>query len=36
MTNRASLYNGKTRIISSPGKGCYLEVTVPLAQEEKN
>ena len=36
MTNRASLYNGTTRIISSPGKGCYLEVTVPLAQEEKN
>ncbi len=33
MINRASYYDGITRILSSPGKGCTLEVNVPAARE---
>jgi two-component system sensor histidine kinase UhpB len=29
ITNRAAVYNGTTRIISEPGKGCMLEVAIP-------
>ena len=35
ITNRAKFYNGLTEIISSPGKGCTLKITVPLQQEEE-
>jgi PAS domain S-box-containing protein len=33
ITNRAGFYNGVVRIVSSPGKGCTLEVSVPLERE---
>lgn len=33
MLERASLVNGKCQIISSPGKGTKIEVTIPLAYE---
>jgi len=35
MLERASLVNGKCRIVSSPGKGTKIEVTIPLAYETK-
>jgi two-component system sensor histidine kinase UhpB len=36
ITNRAAVYNGTTRIISEPGKGCMLEVSIPYKIREKN
>lgn len=36
ITNRAAVYNGTTRIVSEPGKGCMLEVSVPYKIREKN
>jgi two-component system, NarL family, sensor histidine kinase UhpB len=30
MAHRAEFYNGKIRIISAPGKGCRLELFIPL------
>lgn len=36
ITNRAAVYNGTTRIVSEPGKGCMLEVTIPCKMMEKN
>jgi two-component system, NarL family, sensor histidine kinase UhpB len=36
ITNRAAVYNGTTRIVSEPGKGCMLEVSIPLKVREKN
>jgi two-component system sensor histidine kinase UhpB len=35
ITNRAAVYNGTTRIISEPGKGCMLEVAIPGKMMEK-
>ena len=35
ITNRAKFYNGAAKINSSPGKGCELEVIIPLKQEEE-
>lgn len=35
ITNRARFYNGITRIISAPGKGCILNVTIPVKKEQK-
>ncbi|WP_166437244.1 PAS domain-containing sensor histidine kinase [Niastella caeni] len=32
--NRVETYNGSVRIISAPGKGCRLEVSIPLKNEE--
>ena len=32
--NRVETYNGATRIITAPGKGCRLEVSIPLKNEE--
>ena len=31
--NRVEFYNGQTEIISAPGKGCKLEITVPILEE---
>ncbi len=31
--NRVETYNGKAHIFSSPGKGCRLEVTIPLGMQ---
>jgi len=36
ITNRAAVYNGTTRIVSSPGKGCMLEVSIPFKVQEKS
>jgi PAS domain S-box-containing protein len=36
ITNRAALYNGQVSIESSPGNGCVLKVSIPLASPEKN
>lgn len=36
ITNRAAVYNGTTRIVSEPGKGCMLEVSIPFKVREKN
>jgi PAS domain S-box-containing protein len=36
ITNRAAVYNGTTRIVSEPGKGCMLEVAIPSIVKEKN
>ena len=36
ITNRAAVYNGTTRIVSEPGKGCMLEVSIPHKKREKN
>lgn len=36
ITNRAAVYNGTTRIVSEPGKGCMLEVAIPHKVKEKN
>jgi signal transduction histidine kinase len=36
ITNRAAVYNGTTRIVSSPGKGCMLEVSIPFKVREKS
>jgi two-component system, NarL family, sensor histidine kinase UhpB len=36
ITNRAAVYNGTTRIVSEPGKGCMLEVSIPYKIREKN
>lgn len=30
ISNRASFYNGVTRVQSNPGKGCVLEVAIPI------
>lgn len=30
ITNRAGFYNGITQLISAPGKGCTLKVTIPV------
>jgi two-component system sensor histidine kinase UhpB len=35
ITHRASLYGGETKIISSPGNGCTLQITVPVTQQKK-
>jgi two-component system sensor histidine kinase UhpB len=35
ITNRAAVYNGTTRIVSEPGKGCMLEVSIPYKIREK-
>ena len=35
ITNRAGFYNGTVSIISSPGKGCCLIVTIPVKSAEK-
>lgn len=32
--NRVETYSGSTRIIAAPGKGCRLEVTIPLKNDE--
>ena len=32
--NRVETYNGSARIISAPGKGCRLEVSIPIKNEE--
>jgi two-component system sensor histidine kinase UhpB len=36
ITNRAAVYNGTTRIVSEPGKGCMLEVAIPCKMIEKS
>lgn len=36
ISNRAAVYNGNTRIVSEPGKGCMLEVSIPTKMIEKN
>jgi two-component system, NarL family, sensor histidine kinase UhpB len=36
ITNRAAVYNGTTRIVSEPGRGCMLEVSIPYKIREKN
>jgi two-component system sensor histidine kinase UhpB len=33
ISNRASFYDGITRISSAPGKGCTLEVTIPMEND---
>ncbi len=35
MSNRAGFFNGKVDIVTSPGNGCALIVTIPIKQEEK-
>jgi len=35
MANRAGFFNGKVDIVSSPGNGCALIITIPIKQEEK-
>lgn len=35
MANRAGFFNGKIDILSAPGKGCILIVTIPIKQEDK-
>ena len=35
MSNRAGFFNGKVDIISAPGNGCTLIVTIPIKQEVK-
>jgi signal transduction histidine kinase len=35
ISHRASLYGGETNIISSPGNGCVLQITVPVTQQKK-
>jgi signal transduction histidine kinase len=34
MNNRAAVYNGIMQLISAPGKGCTLEVSIPNDQQE--
>jgi two-component system sensor histidine kinase UhpB len=32
--NRVEFYNGEMNIISSPGKGCMLEISIPLQPDQ--
>jgi signal transduction histidine kinase len=33
ISNRAKFYDGSTKVISFPGKGCTLEVIIPLQKQ---